>query len=178
MAELSTLARPYAKAAFESAVAAAALPRWSAMLDLLAALAQEPRVVGLLESPSRTSSSKADQLLALCGDALDAQGANFVRTLAENRRLALLPQIREQFDRLKANLEKTVDVDVVAATEMESAQLDKLAEALKSRLQRDVKITVSVDQSLLGGAVIRAGDTVIDGSVRGRLAKLAEAMQA
>lgn len=178
MAELSTIARPYAKAAFECAVAAAALPQWSAALGLLAELAKEPRVIGLLETPNLTSNSKADQLVALCGDTLDAQGANFVRTLAENRRLALLPQIQQQFESLKANLEKTVNVELIAATAMDPAQLEKLEQALKARLQRDVKIDVSVDKALLGGAVIRAGDTVIDGSVRGRLAKLAEALQA
>ncbi len=178
MAELSTLARPYAKAAFEHAVAAGALPQWSAMLDLLAAVAADDRVAGMLSTPSLTAASKAARLIALAGDALSTGGANFVGTLAENRRLALLPQIAAQFARLKANLEMTVDVEVTSAHAMDAAQQERLAQALRSRLQRDVRISVMVDSSLLGGAVIRAGDTIIDGSVRGRLAKLAEALQA
>lgn len=178
MAELSTIARPYAKAAFEHAVAAGTLPQWSAMLGLLAAVAEDPAVHRLLESPELTANSKAESLVALCGESLDVKGVNFVRVLAESRRLALLPDILLQFDRLKANLERTVDVAVVAAREMGVDQTEKLAGVLSARLQRDVRISVSVDPSLLGGAVIRAGDTVIDGSVRGRLAKLAEALLA
>lgn len=178
MAELSTLARPYAKAAFEHAVAAGALPQWSAMLDLLAALATDSRVAGVLAAPSLTASSKGDHLIALAGDALDAGGVNFIRTLADNRRLALLPQIAEQFGRLKANLEMTVDVEVTSAHGMDPDQQQKLAQALRARLKREVRLNVTIDNSLIGGAVIRAGDTVIDGSIRGRLAKLAEALQA
>lgn len=176
MAELSTLARPYAKAAFEFAVAADALPRWSAMLHLLTALTQNPTVAGLLASPGLTPAAKAEKIVATAGDVLDAKGINFVHTLAENRRLPLLPHIAEQFEALKADLEKTLEVDVIATSELDVGQQEKLIAALTKRLQRKVAITVAVDPALRGGAIIRAGDTTIDGSVRGRLARLAEAL--
>ena len=99
-----------------------------------------------------------------------------MRVLAENRRLQLLPQIYQQFEVLKANREKTVEVNVVSATEISTEQQNKLASALSAKLEREVNMQVSVDDSLIGGAVVRAGDTVIDGSIRGRLAKLAEAL--
>lgn len=176
MAELSTLARPYAKAAFEFAVAANVLPQWSTMLSLLTALTQNETVATLLVSPNLTPSDKAEKIVAVAGDVLDAKGINFVHSLAENRRLPLLPQIGEQFEALKADLEKTLEVDVIATEELDPAQREKLTAALTQRLQRKVTISVSVDPSLRGGAIIRAGDTTIDGSVRGRLAKLAEAL--
>tara|TARA_R110000787_G_scaffold8220_4_gene27424 strand:+ start:66865 stop:67401 length:537 start_codon:yes stop_codon:yes gene_type:complete len=176
MAELSTLARPYAKAAFEYAEQAEALEQWSQMLMLLAALTEQSAVAELFRSPGETPAGKATQLVNICADQLTVEGANFVHTLAENRRLPLLPVISEQFHALKANLEKTVEVEVVAARELTDAQQSALAATLKKRLQREVSINVTINPTLLGGAIIRAGDTIIDGSVRGRLAKLAEAL--
>jgi F-type H+-transporting ATPase subunit delta len=107
---------------------------------------------------------------------LGATGQNFVAILSENRRLQLLPQISHQFEIMKANREKAVDVDLVAAHEMDADQQQKLSDALSAKLERKVNMQVSLDKSLLGGAVIRAGDTVIDGSIRGRLTKLAESL--
>lgn len=176
MAELTTLARPYAKAAFEYANARGALAQWSSMFATLAGVAAEERVSQQLDAPSLTAEQQAKLLLDLCGDALDTAAANFVRTLAVNKRLPLLATIRELFEQLKAQQEKTVDVEIASAFELDAAMQEKLATALKSKLSRDVKLRASVDPSLVGGIVIRAGDTVIDSSVRGRLAKLAEAM--
>ncbi|PCH51854.1 MAG: F0F1 ATP synthase subunit delta [Cellvibrionales bacterium] len=176
MAELSTLARPYAKAAFEFADQADGLEQWSAMLNLLAALAQEDSVAKLFNSPSETPVGKAQKLIDICADELSPQGQNFIHIVAENRRLSLLPEISTQFEALKAEREMTVEVEVVSAREMSADQQAGLASALKERLQRTVSINVSIDPTLLGGAIIRAGDTIIDGSVRGRLAKLAEAI--
>jgi F-type H+-transporting ATPase subunit delta len=107
---------------------------------------------------------------------LGATGQNFISILSENRRLQLLPQISHQFEIMKANREKAVDVDLVAAHEMDAEQQQKLSDALRRKLERKVNMQVSLDKSLLGGAVIRAGDTVIDGSIRGRLTKLAESL--
>lgn len=176
MAELSTLARPYAKAAFESANESGSLDEWAQTLDLLAALREQPAVAALIASPNQTPEQKARSLADLCGDQLSASGNNFLFILAENRRLTLLPEIADQFHALKAEQEKSIAVDVTSAREMTQQQQDSLAAALQTRLQRSVTIQVSVDPDLLGGAVIRAGDTIIDGSVRGRLAKLAEAI--
>ena len=176
MAELSTLARPYAKAAFEFAADAEDLQGWSTSLATAGAVAQQPAVVKLLSSPSSTAAQQAAAVIEICGDALSATGQNFIAILSENRRLQLLPQISHQFDIMKANREKAVEVDVVAAHEMGADQQQQLSDALSAKLERKVNIQVSLDKSLLGGAVIRAGDTVIDGSIRGRLTKLAESL--
>ncbi len=176
MAELSTLARPYAKAAFEYAVEAKDLQGWSEGLALAASVAQQSEVIELLNSPSATSDQQAGAMKDICADGLSAVCQNFVSILSENHRLQLLPQISQQFEIMKANLEKAVDVDVATASELDAAQQQTLSDALSAKLERKVNLQVSVDKTLLGGAVIRAGDTVIDGSIRGRLTKLAESL--
>ncbi len=176
MAELSTLARPYAKAAFQYAADASDLQGWSDSLAVAAAVAAQDVVVKLLSSPSYTATQQAEKTIEVCGDALNEKSRSFVQVLAENRRLQLLPQIYQQFEVLKANREKTVEVSVVSASEISTEQQEKLASALSSKLERQVNMQVSVDDSLIGGVVVRAGDTVIDGSIRGRLAKLAEVL--
>ena len=176
MAELSTLARPYAKAAFQYAADANDLQGWSQNLAVVAAVAQQDAVEKLSSSPSYTAPQQAEKTNEVCGDAIKDNVRGFMRVLAENRRLQLLPQIYQQFEVLKANREKTVEVNVVSATEISTEQQNKLASALSAKLEREVNMQVSVDDSLIGGAVVRAGDTVIDGSIRGRLAKLAEAL--
>jgi len=176
MAELSTLARPYAKAAFEFAAQAGELQSWSDSLSTAGSVAQQSNVVDLLSSPSVTAQQQATALIQICGDALDEKGQNFLTVLSENHRLQLLPEISLQFDILKANREKAVDVELVAAHELDAEQQQKLSDALSAKLERKVNMQVSLDKNLLGGAVIRAGDLVIDGSIRGRLAKLAESL--
>ncbi|WP_438951070.1 F0F1 ATP synthase subunit delta [Porticoccus sp.] len=176
MAELSTLARPYAKAAFEYAEGAGDLQNWSDSLAVAAAVAQQHVVEKLLSSPAYTAAQQAEKVITVCGDALSGKTLNFIQVLADNRRLRLLPQIYQQFETLKANREKTVEVNVVSAREISAEQQEKLASALSAKLERTVNMQVSVDSTLIGGAVVRAGDTVIDGSIRGRLLKLAEAL--
>lgn len=177
MAELTTLARPYAKAAFAVAVAGKELDSWSAMLALSAAVTMNGEVASLLKSPALSSEQVADAFLQVCGDELNAKGKNLIRLLAENKRLVLLPQISQLYEALKANQEKSVDVEITTAFEISSEISAKLAQALKDRLQREIKLATSVDKTLIGGAIIRAGDTVIDNSVRGKLSKLAESMK-
>ncbi len=178
MAELTTLARPYAKAAFEYAKDQNALAQWASQLSVAAAVSQSETVGKVLSSPVHTAAEKGSVFVELCGDTLNSHGQNFIRNLAANKRLGLLPAITELFEEFKANLEKSVDVDVTSAFELPQDTLNKLAAALQSKLGRDVTLQSSTDESLLGGVVIRAGDTVIDDSVKGRLAKLAEAMNA
>ena len=178
MAELSTLARPYAKAVYEHAADAGKPVEWSSMLDTLSAVVADPAVDALLNSPAYTTEQQGQALIELCGDALDDKGGNLVRLLAENRRLPLLPFIRQQYGELRAQQEKTVEVDVVAAYAVSDDQVEKLKQSLSARLDRSVNVSVSVDSSLIGGVLIRAGDTIIDGSIRGRLTKLAEALNA
>jgi F-type H+-transporting ATPase subunit delta len=176
MAELSTLARPYAKAAFEFAADAGDLQGWSKSLSTAGAVAEQQAVVKFLSSPNATAAQQAAAVNDICGDALSATGQNFIAILSENRRLQLLPHISHQFEIMKANREKAVDVEVVSAYELDAVQQEKLSDALGAKLKRNINMQVSFDKSLLGGAVIRAGDTVIDGSIRGRLAKLAESL--
>ena len=176
MAELTTLARPYAKAAFEHALAGGKLQAWSDMLGLAAAVAQQDGISLLLASPALTTQHKGDAFADVCGENLDESARNFVHVLADNQRLSLLPEIHQLFELMKANQEKSIDVEVATAFPLSGELENKLAEALSAKLDRSVKVQSSVDETLLGGALIRAGDTLIDGSVRGRLAKLAEAM--
>ena len=131
------------------------------------------RLSSLLFGPT-ANASDADLLLKILQG--DENGKNFVQTLSEVGRLPLFPQIAEQFETLKAEQEKTVEVEITSAYELTSEQQTNLAQALQKRLNREIKIQTQVDQSLIGGVLIHAGDTVIDGSVRGKLAKLAEAM--
>tara|TARA_R110002095_G_scaffold216420_1_gene213560 strand:+ start:1185 stop:1721 length:537 start_codon:yes stop_codon:yes gene_type:complete len=176
MAELSTVARPYTKAAFESALEQKSLDKWSEMLSLAAKVAKDEQVAELIRNPALAAEHKAGLILDVCADKLNEQGQNFIKILAENKRLPVLPEISELFDRLKAEQQKSVDVSVTSAFKLSTEQQTKLAQALGAKLDRKVKITSSIDKSLIGGLVIRTDDLVIDGSVRGKLHKLAEAL--
>ncbi|MCH7672328.1 MAG: F0F1 ATP synthase subunit delta [Proteobacteria bacterium] len=176
MAELVTIARPYAKAAFEVAMADNGLENWSNMLAVVAAVTQDDAVASMLSSPALAAEQLAQSLIDVCDEELDSKGQNFIRLLAENKRLSLLPEISTLFEVLKAEQEKSVDVEITTAFEISSDVSKQLAQALKTRLQREINLSTRVNQSLIGGAVIRAGDTVIDNSVRGKLSKLAELM--
>ncbi|GMG86061.1 F0F1 ATP synthase subunit delta [Biformimicrobium ophioploci] len=176
MAELSTLARPYAKAAFNYALEASDLNGWSSALATAAAVSQSDKVKELLENPQLTAELRAENFLSICGDEIGANAQNFVKLLAENHRLALLPEISSLYEVLKAEQEKSLDVEVISAHALSAEQTQRLVESLGRKFDREITLQGSVDESLLGGAIIHAGDTVIDGSVRGRLAKLAEAM--
>ena len=177
MAELTTLARPYAKAAFEYAQAHQQLANWSAMLGLAAAVSQDDTMQRVLKAPRLTSTEKATTFVEVCGDKFDAQVRNFLSIVSENNRMELLPEIADMFELYKAEQEKSVDVDVTSAFALNDEQQDKLAKVLSARLGREVRLHAAEDASLIGGVVIRAGDLVIDGSVRGKIAKLAEALK-
>ncbi|MBV0933798.1 F0F1 ATP synthase subunit delta [Marinobacterium weihaiense] len=176
MAELNTVARPYTNAAFEYAREQGSLDQWSSLLSLAALAVQDGDMDRVLSNPALTAEQKAELVIAVCEKQIDAAGKNFISLLAENHRLALLPEIAAQFGVLKANLEKKVEVDLTTAYPLDEAQQAKLAQALSSKLGREVTLTSQVDKSILGGVVVRSDDLVIDGSVRARLAKLAEAM--
>jgi F-type H+-transporting ATPase subunit delta len=176
MAELTTLARPYAKAVFGFALANQELEAWSKMLGVLAAVSQETAVAEVLSSPALTSDQLVDKVAILCGDELNEAGKNFVTVLADNKRLPLLAAIADQYEVLKAKQLEMSDVEITSAFEIDSDINDKLAQALTNKLNVKVNIHTQVDKTLIGGAVIRAGDLVIDSSVKARLAKLNEAM--
>jgi F-type H+-transporting ATPase subunit delta len=172
VAERATIARPYAKAAFETALPARAFAQWSAGLNVAAEIVLDPRVAELVKNPELPTPTVADFIIGVAGDKLDAHMRNFVRVLAENRRLLLLPEILAHYEVMRAEVENTVDVEVISAVTLDPAQSEKLATALGTRLKRRVNMRNSVDASLLGGAVIHAGDLVIDGSLKGRLQRL------
>ena len=173
MAEAATIARPYAKAAFMSARDAKALPAWSEALRTGSSLVADSQVAGLLTSPKMSTDQLVSLFAGLGGSGIDSHWQNFVRLLATNKRLEVLPQIAEQYELLRAQFENELDVQVTSAVAMNADQQTKLAAALKKRFKRDVRMTTAVDPSLLGGAVIHAGDLVIDGSINGRLQRLA-----
>ena len=176
-AELSTIARPYARAAFSYALEHdGGLAAWSRMLGLLAAALAEPVVQAALDDPRLTTEDETGLLVRILGDDLTAEGRNFLEVLAENGRLTLLPTISVQFELLKAHHEKTMEVEVISAFEVSDAQKTELGNALRQKLQREVHLETQVDTSLIGGVIIKTEDTVIDDSVRGRLEKLTHAL--
>lgn len=174
MAEITTLARPYAKAAYEFALENKALETWSSMLGFVSSLVQDPYMQKVLQSPVLSDQQKAETLTSIDPSKIDPSGRNFICQLARHDRLELLPEIFILFEVLKAEQEKRVDVKVLSAFPLSAAENEKLTASLKKRLGRDVQINSEVDKSLIGGLVIRAGDLVIDGSVSGKLAKLSE----
>ena len=178
MAELTTLARPYARAAFELAVRDRTLDHWSGMLAVVAAVTHQDAVRRLLVNPSLSPQQVASALIEVCGDALDSQAGRLLHLLAENRRLQLLPAMSVLFEQLRAAQEQSVDVELTTAYEVSTEITDQLAQALKNRLRREINLATTVDERLIGGAVVRAGDMVIDSSVRGKLNKLAASLGA
>jgi F-type H+-transporting ATPase subunit delta len=173
VAERATVARPYAKAAFEYARGANALAGWSQALQTASEIVADPRVAPLTKSPALTAADLANLVIDVAGAKLDAGMQNFVRTLAENHRLLLLPEISAHYEQLRSTVENTVDVEVTSAVPLNESQAQTLKQALSTRLKRQVRMRTAVDSTLLGGALVRAGDLVIDGSLKGRLERLA-----
>ncbi len=177
MADRVTIARPYARAAFRDAQATGRLDSWSQLLNLAAGTVVDERVKPLIGSPTTTPPQLAQLLLdiARAKDAalVDEHAQNYVRTLADNRRLGYLPEIAQLFDRFKDEAEGTIDVTVTSAAALSQAERDRLAAALEKRFNRRVRVHAEVDAALIGGAVIRAGDLVIDGSLKSKLERMA-----
>ena len=183
MADNNTIARPYAQAVFELANESGELASWSASLDTARQLLADGQVSAYLGNPDFRDAQRFDFLTGLFGKAgakvlagEDRRGTNFLRLLLENGRIAVLPEIAQHFEVLKAEIENVVDVTVTSASPISQTEQDSIAASLQKRLGRDVNIATAVDESLLGGAVITAGDVVIDGSLRARLDGLANAL--
>lgn len=177
MSELSTLARPYAEAAFRLAQGESDLAGWSSRIAALATIVSDEQVARLIADPAVSAERVAALVVDVAGGALGERGANFVKVLAENDRLALLPEIAAQFETLKATAEGTLEATITSAQELSQAQIDDLVGGLKAKFNRAVHVQVAVDPELIGGAVITIGDQVIDGSVKGRLQRMAFALQ-
>ena len=183
MADNNTVARPYAQAIFEVAEDAGELAEWSESLSIAGQLLGDRELVEYLANPELTNKGRLEFLSGLFekggSDKFaggDAKGTNLLKLLIENDRVAVLPEISVHFDALKAAVENSVDAVVTSAVALSEKQLDDVAASLRKRTGRDVRITTEIDETLIGGAVIRAGDVVIDGSLRARLEGLATAL--
>jgi len=172
MAEANTIARPYAQAVFELASESKKLAEWSTKLSTLSTVASDAQVSRLISNPNIASDQLVDLIISICADKLDQEGKNFVKILAENGRLDVIPEISNTFEVLKAEAEKIVKAEVISAYKLTAPQKTNLEQALKKRLGCKVEISVSVDKSIIGGAIIRAGDLIIDGSVTSQLDRL------
>ena len=172
MAEKSTIARPYAEAVFETAQSNNQLKEWSAILQTITLITSDADMQSIVGNTSVNKAQIAQFIVDIAAGVMTDQGRNLVRLLADNRRLDVVAEIAQQFETLKAEAEKTVEAEVVSAQEVSAAQQSMIAEKLKARLGREVSLKCIVDESLMGGAIIKAGDMVIDGSVSGQLNKL------
>jgi len=176
MSELTTVARPYAKAAFDFAVESQAVSEWNDMLFFASEVAKNDEIVAFL-SGSHSPEVTSDLFIKVCGEQLNEKGQNLVKVMAENGRLVALPAVAELFEELKAQYENEIEVDVTSATEISAAQQEGLAAALEKRLARKIKLNCNVDSAIVGGLYIKAGDTVIDATLRGKLEKLSTVLQ-
>lgn len=177
MAESLTIARPYAEAAFKLASEQGTLASWSDALSRLAAVVADPLAKEVIGSPQLTSEQVAS-LVADTGGNLANEQRNFVRVLAENERLAVLPDIASQFEVLRSAFEGVLDAQISSAFPLSDAQVNEIVQLLAAKHGRQVKASVIVDSALIGGVSIRVGDEVTDASVRGKLAQLSDALKA
>lgn len=176
MAELTTIARPYAKAAFDVAVEHNAVDTWAEMLTF-AALVSENETMQPLLTGSLASTKLAALFISVCGEQINEQGQNLIKVMAENGRLKVLPAVSELFAQYRNEWAKEVEADVVSAAELSSEQQQQISISLGKRLARKVKLNCSTDAALIASVIIKAGDLVIDGSVRGKLSRLSEKLQ-
>jgi F-type H+-transporting ATPase subunit delta len=177
MTDLSRLARPYALAAFEFALSQDSIDQWQRLLSFAAQVISDPQMVKLLANPF-TAMQGADLLQEICQTALDRHAKNFLQVMIQNGRLQLLPTVWQQFTALQQAYEQEITVEVIAASPLTSEQLQRLSSALSRRLACKVTLQCRVDSTLLAGLMIRLGDWALDGSVRGRLNRLDQQLQA
>lgn len=173
MAELITVARPYAEAVFALAREQNALPEWAQMLRLASGVATDPQMRAALDNPKLHAGAKESLFLSVCGDKLNNDGRRFMRVLLEADRIGLLPEIRQLFDALKDGADGVARAHIASAFPLDEAQLSALKTTLERRFGKKIEATVSIDPELIGGAKIVVGDSVIDGSVLGELQAMA-----
>ncbi len=173
MTDFTTAARPYAKAVYDLASQSSALESWGDALANLAAVVSDAQVSELLNNPEMGKQQKGEMVIQVLGDSLSEQQQNLVKLMAENGRLGLMPDVLEQYEVARARAENKVEAEVVSAFELSAQQTDDLVKTLKNKLGCDVTLTTTVDESLIGGVVIKAGDTIIDASMKSQLDSLA-----
>ncbi|WP_392564956.1 F0F1 ATP synthase subunit delta [Orbus wheelerorum] len=176
MADLVTIARPYAKAAFDFAVERNCIEEWQKMLVVASHVSQAEQIKSVLTSDMKPDST-ANVFISICKDELDEYRTNFIKVMAENKRLALLPEVLTLFIKYVLESQAVADVDVISASPLTEAQLNKIKAAIEQRLSRKVKLECHIDKSIISGFIIRTGDMVIDSSIRGRLNRLSDALQ-
>ena len=176
MAETSTIARPWARAVFEAAQSSGTFQQWSDLLGSLTQIVSDETMRSAIGHPRVTPEQLSDVINDVVGNVIGDTGKNFVRLLAAYRRLNVVPAIADAYRMLRAEAENRIEVAVVSATALDTGQQTAISAALKKRFSKDIDLSCSVDAALLGGAVIRAGDMVIDDSVRGKLERLAARM--
>lgn len=172
----AALARPYARAVFELAKSQGEFQKWSESLSLMAAVISNDTIAGLLDNPRLTRSGASDLVIRACGEDISDSEKNLLNMLAENDRLSELPMITALFHKFRDEAEGTVEAEVISAQPLNDEQKSAIASALKQRLGRDVQLNCSVNEDLVGGAVIRAGDLVIDGSAVEHLRQLSSTL--
>lgn len=168
----TTIARPYAKASFATALQENQLQRWTDLLQTTAFIMEQKKVIEVIKNPKFSTKEHYEWIASLCESILFPSGSNFLKLLAEYRRLALLPDIAKLFEIYRAEQEKIAQVEVTTPFTLSSAEQTSLAETLKNRFKKNVVLNYQIDESLLGGMIIRSGDLVIDSSVRGKLERL------
>ena len=173
MTVFTTAARPYANAVYDIASKAGAQDSWGDALANLAAVVSEAHVSDMLNDPEMGKQQKGDMLIKVLGDNLSEQQQNLVKLMAENGRLGIMPDVLDQFEAARAKAENKVEAQVVSAYELSAQQTDELVNTLKNKLGCDVTLTTTVDKSLIGGIVVKAGDTIIDASMKSQLDSLA-----
>ena len=176
MSEQRTIARPYAHAVFELARDNGNYQAWSRVLAIVAAAAEDPQLQELAQNPRFDDSALSGLLEDICGEALFPDAQNFIRLVVRNDRVLALPGVAAQFEAMRAEAEGTIEAELISALAVSEQQRTKIAESLSRRLGREVTLRVTEDPDLIGGAVLRAGDTVVDASLKGRLQKLATSL--
>jgi F-type H+-transporting ATPase subunit delta len=174
MSELATLARPYAEAVFKRAKETETSSEWSEKLAFLSAVMQDDSLSVIVSNPEVDNEKLTHLMQDICQDQLEGESLNFLKLLIENGRLEFAPQIAELFENYKAEDEGYIDVDVITAYALTKAEEQTFATSLKERLNKNVNINTTVDTSLIGGFIVKAGDSVIDGSINGQLQQLAK----
>jgi F-type H+-transporting ATPase subunit delta len=173
MTDFTTAARPYANAVYDLAHESSELDSWSDALANLAAVVNDAQISKLLDAPESGKNQKGELIIQVLGDKLNEQQQNLVKLMAENGRLKLMPDVLEQFEVARAKAENKVEAEVISAFELTAKQTSELVNTLKNKLGCEVTLTTTIDKSLIGGVVIKAGDTIIDASMKSQLNSLA-----
>ena len=173
MSDFTTIARPYAKAVYDTADETGSLESWSDALANLANVISNTQMSELLDNPELGKIQKGELVIQVLGDELTQQQQNLVKLMAENGRLKLMPDVVEQFEVARAKAENKIEAEVISAFKLTAKQTNELIKTLKNKLGCDISLTTSIDKSLIGGVIIKAGDTIIDASMKSQLDSLA-----